>query len=212
MKWTHPIRMRTSSIRTLPDFIIIGGMKCATTALYFYLAKHPKVIPAVRKEVHFFDSHYSKGLDWYRGHFPFYRNYIPIVSSSKEFITGEASPNYMIYPHAPKRIAETLPKAKLIVVLRNPVDRAYSHYKHQVRVGKETLSFEEAIDREDERIEGELEKMIEDETYVSLKYSLFSYLHRGIYVDQLKAWFNYFKREQILILETENLISEHKEV
>ncbi|MES1024743.1 sulfotransferase domain-containing protein [Gloeocapsa sp. BRSZ] len=205
--------LASNSFRILPTFIIIGGMKCATTALYTYLTEHPNIISAFRKEVHYFDLNYHKGLEWYRSHFPLCTNSVLRNYSSSKIITGEASPYYMLYPHAPKRVAKLLPDVKLIAILRNPIDRAYSHYRHQLRLGKESLSFEEAIEKEAERLEGELEKIMHDETYTSKKkYGYYSYLLRGIYIDQLKNWFRFFKKEQMLILKTEDLQENPSEI
>ncbi len=202
----HPL---TARVRMLPDFIIIGTQKGGTSSLYDYLAQHPCIAPALESEVHFFDANFHKGINWYRAHFPslLYRDYVRKVQG-RQLITGEKSPYYMFYPHAPRRIFETLPHVKLIVMLRNPVDRAYSHYYHQVRKGRETLSFEEAIAAEPERLKGELEKILEDERYTSYSHVHFSYLSRGIYVDQLKVWMRFFPREQFLILKSEDFFAD----
>ncbi len=204
-------RAATCSIRLLPDFIIIGAQRGGTTSLYNYLAEHPCIGAASIKEVHFFDSpHFKQGLSWYRGHFPtatekFYAERLKKL----KFITGEASPYYLFYPHAPVRIARMLPDVKLIVMLRNPVDRAYSHYYHELAGGAEQLSsFEEAIDREDERLAGVPEKMQEDERYYSFNHRHFSYLARGIYVDQLRPWMSLFSQEQILIIKSEDFYAD----
>src|SRR5687768_14227353 len=103
----------------LPDFLIIGAQKCVTTYLYRTLVEHPLVLPALRKEVHFFDNGYRRGLAWYRGYFP--------VRAGAD-ISGEASPYYFFHPHAPRRIKECVPGVKLILLLRHPVMRAYSHF------------------------------------------------------------------------------------
>jgi sulfotransferase family protein len=188
-------RVRAGQIGRLPDFIIIGAQKCGTTYLYSELARHPGVAPALTKEVRFFGSNYRKGVDWYRAHFP---------AHAQGSITGEATPYYLFYPHTPKRIAKVVPQAKLIVLLRNPANRAYSHYRHEVRLGFERLSFEEALACEQERLRGERERMLADETYSSYTYPNYSYLARGIYVDQLRSWLNIFPRDQVLILKAED--------
>lgn len=118
-------------------------------------------------------------------------------------ITGEASPYYLFHPHAARRAANTVPKAKLISLLRNPVDRAYSDYKHKAREGRDPLSFEEAIEAEEGRLRGEREKMLADESYLSPNHRKFSYLSRGIYVDQLMEWREYFDQDQMLVLNSE---------
>lgn len=198
-------RMPTGRIRLLPDFIITGAQKCGTTSLYYYLLNHPNVAPALYKEIRFFDINFNKGITWYRSHFPtfLYRAYFK-KRYGQDIVVGEASPYYIFHPHAARRIREIAPRTKLILLLRNPVDRAYSHYQHKVRTRIETLSFEESIQVESERLNGEVEKMLEDEGYFSFNHYHYSYLARGIYVDQLKAWMHFFPREQILILKSED--------
>lgn len=197
-------RLVTGQLRVAPDFIIIGAQRCGTTSLYNTLANHPFIAPALKKEIHFFDVNFRKGLVWYKAHFPLYgRKYLTQVRK-QNVLTGEASPYYIFHPHVPKRIAELLPQVKLIALLRNPVDRAYSHYHHEVRKGFESLSFEDAIEREQERLRIETVKMLEDENYYSFNHRHYSYLSRGIYVDQLRVWMRFFSREQILILKSED--------
>jgi hypothetical protein len=182
-----------------PNFVIIGAQKCGTTFLYHLLGQHPRVEPAAKKEIHYFDHHFDKGLRWYRSHFP------TTKGNKQKTITGESSPYYLFHPLAPARVARILPDARLIVVLRNPVDRAYSHYHQEARRGHELLTFEQAIETEEARLRGEKEKMLEDEHYTSFNHQYFSYLSRGIYVEQLIEWSKYFAREQILVLKSEEL-------
>jgi hypothetical protein len=201
----HLWRLATAPVRTLPDFVIIGAQKCGTTFLYQLLVQHPHVKPAFAKEVHYFDLEYRKGDNWYRSHFPLQ------MRNSREYITGEASPYYLFHPHAPRRASAVVPNAKLIVLLRNPVDRAYSHYQHQVKrvkgEARETLTFEEAIEVEKRTLPGEVRKMIQDEYYESLSHRTRSYLSRGIYIDQLLVWSSFFQRKQMLILKSEDLFN-----
>ncbi|MFQ5812213.1 MAG: sulfotransferase domain-containing protein [Anaerolineae bacterium] len=209
MKWKTPrykwlYRVVTAQLRLMPDFIIIGAARCGTTSLYSYLTAHQSIGSPCEKEVHFFDYNFGKGIAWYRAQFPLFVR----RALGQRFITGESSPYYMFHPLAPKRIARMVPKAKLIVMLRNPVDRAYSHYHHTVRMGAETLSFEDAIAIEPERLDGEAEKILQDEGYYSYSHQHHSYLSRGIYVDQLEAWTGLFPREQILILRSEDFYAE----
>lgn len=186
----------------LPHFVIIGTQKGGTTYLYDELVHHPQVAPALTKEVHFFDANYKKGLDWYRG---FFSAYIRLARRRQgvRVITGEASPSYMFHPHVLPRLRATLPTAKLIMLLRNPVSRAYSHYHHELRLGFETLSFAEALEHEDERLEGELERLHRDEHYEAFNYVHFSYRRRGLYLEQVQAWMNAFGPDQLLILSSE---------
>ncbi|UCC30568.1 MAG: sulfotransferase domain-containing protein, partial [Phycisphaerales bacterium] len=205
---TFPLRRLSASIRMLPDFLIIGTQKGGTTSLYRYLTGHPRILSAVVKEVRFFNRDYHKGPLWYRAHFPTYiRKWAAGKLGAGHTLTGEATP-YLFHPHAPKRVHSLVPDARLIVLLRNPVDRAYSHYQHHVTRGRESLSFEEAIDAEPSRIEGELEKMMQDERYRSLNYVGYAYLTRGIYVDHLRRWREHFDAHQFLVLESERFFSD----
>ncbi len=199
----------TSPMRLLPDFLIIGTQRGGTTSLFHYLQAHPFIRPAVNKDLHFFDRRYNKGLAWYRGHFPTWieRSYAQRIHG-QAFLTGEASPSYIFHPHAPRRVAQAIPRVKLIVLLRNPVSRAYSQYLHAVELGHETLSFEEAIEGEEERTAREWEKMLQDEHYYSEEFKHRSYLSKGIYVDQLQAWMSLFPREQFLILKSEDFYAD----
>jgi len=193
----------------LPDFIIIGAQKGGTTSLYKHLTEHPKIIRTLRKEIHFFDNNFSKGLSWYQSHFKQNPLFFIILRKKKfkDSITGEASPYYIFHPHAPSRISKIIPNVKLIAMLRNPVDRAFSHYNHMVHDGHEHLSFEDAIKEEPKRLRGEIEKMLENETYNSFNHQYLSYVQRGIYIDQLERWIKKFPKEQILILSSEDFFS-----
>jgi len=193
------LRVWSSPLRVLPDFLILGAQKAGTTSLYTYLSEHPNIAPAIAKEPHFLDYNYARGEAWYRAHFPTYWSRMRGVFQ----ITGEASPYYLFYPHAAWRAKQLVPRAKLIVMLRNPVERAYSHYNHQVRFDAEPLTFEEALDQEATRLVGEYEEILADPEYYSFNYQNYSYRARGMYADQLSRWFKYFPREQFLILHSE---------
>ena len=198
-------RMITSPLRALPDFLIIGAQKCGTSTLFESLVQHPCVARPLWKEVHFFDIFYNHGIRWYRGCFDssLYRLYIQ-RRLKKNIITGESTPYYLYHPLAPKRIFQSLPKAKMIVLLRNPVDRAYSHYNMIVKMGLEELTFEEAIASEEKRLSGEREKITKDKNYYSFNDMSYSYLSRGVYFDQLKTWMSLYPKENFLILKTED--------
>jgi hypothetical protein len=200
------LRKLTASIRLLPDFLIIGAQRCGTTSLYRYLCSHPWIAPATKKETHYFDLHYDRADRWYRRHFPtwLYKRYCQYLLK-QDIITGEATPMYLFHPLSPHRIAGLLPDIKLIVLLRNPIDRAYSNYWHEVRRGNETLSFDEAIDHEPDRVQGERERIIlhHGRCYAPAFWQ-HSYLARGIYNDQLRVWHKLYPREQFLILRSED--------
>lgn len=178
------------------DFLIIGAQKCGTTSLYRYLTQHPQIVSATRKEVHFFDLNYSLGLDWYSTQLGKFNR--------PTCLYGEASPYYIFHPHVPQRVYQHFSRVKLIVLLRNPVDRAISHYYHEFnRLKAETLPLEEAIAREPDRLKGELEKLETDPTYYSYNHQHYTYLSRGLYLEQLDRWMKLFPKEQFLILSSE---------
>jgi hypothetical protein len=149
----------------LPSFLIIGAMRSGTTSLHRYLLEHPAVFLPRAKEMHFFDDRYNLGLEWYASQFSI---------AGPESRIGEATPNYMHDPVALDRISKIMPEARLVVILRNPVDRAYSHYWHNRARGREPLSFEEAIAAEPERLARSRQ---DRRTY--------SYVDRGRYYEQL---------------------------
>ncbi len=148
----NKFRIITSQLRGLPDFVIIGAQKSGTTSLYDFVIRHPEIAPALKKEMHYFSINYKFGEQWYRSNFPtnLSRRYFTKKTGQK-LLSGEASPSYLFYPTVPSRMKKVLPDVKLIVILRNPVDRAYSQYHHSRRKGRETLSFEKAIELEEER-------------------------------------------------------------
>jgi lipopolysaccharide transport system ATP-binding protein len=192
-------RMLNSGQRQLPSFLIIGTAKGGTTSLFRYLEEHPDVATPVKKEISFFCTHYHRGITWYRSHFPL----IGEMNRMGKNITGEASPYYLSHPLAPERVQSLLPDVRLIVLLRNPVERAISNYKHIRRLGFEPESFENAIKLESERTAGEEDKIISIKNYFSLNHQYHSYLNRGVYWKELERWFKYFPRKSFLIINSE---------
>jgi hypothetical protein len=197
-------------LHLLPDFIIIGAMRCGTTSLHRYLSQHPCVRVPETKELHFFDQQFAKGLSWYRRLFPTYLDRLRAQwRTGHRLVTGESTPYYLFNPHAPSRVCEAVPRAKLIVLLRDPVDRAYSHYVYEVKHGRETLPlFEAALDAEPSRLSGELEKMLSDPAYFSFEHGHHAYQARGIYVDQIMSWRQFFPAAQMLVLTSEELFED----
>jgi hypothetical protein len=189
-------RELTGSFRGLPSLLIIGAQRGGTTSLFNYLVQHPQVLAPFGKEIHYFDHYYARGIRWYRGQFPCARRL-------QSALTLDASPYYLIHPLAPPRAADLLPNVKLVALLRNPVERALSHYQHEVREGRESLPFAEAIDREEERLAGEEERLRRDPDYYSYNLHRYSYARRGRYVEQLRHWMQHFPREQLLVLQSE---------
>jgi len=200
-------------LHVIPDFYIIGGQKCGTTSLFEYLSLHPSVLRGAAKDIRFFDKYFSKGTNWYRMYFP-----LQIKKSNLEFflkrkfLTGDATERYLEYPFAPERIKTVTPYAKFLVLLRNPVDRAFSHYQMNAVRQMEPLSFEKAIEMENERISDGMKKMKMDETYYNDIYFRYAYLDRGIYITKLQHWFNFFPKNQFLIIESEKFWSNTSEV
>ena len=191
----------TSPVRPLPDFLVLGAQKAGTTALYEYLRRHPQITGPSWKEVSFFDRHWARGESWYRGNFP-------NLARTRGKHVGEASPSYVFHPLAPQRVQEVVPEARLIVLVRNPVDRALSQYNHEVALGREPLPFEEALDAEEERLRGEDERMAADSRYFSREWWSHTYKARGRYAEQLERWLAVFPREQLLVLPSDDLGSD----
>jgi len=197
-------RLLTYRWRPLPDYLIIGAQKCGTTAMHNYLSSHPAVAPPFKKEVHFFDSNFWKGLAWYKMHFPTNWHKKRIERNQQcSVVSGEASPYYIFHPMASKNASKTIPQAKLVLLLRNPVDRAFSHYHHERKHLNEHLSFEKAVQKEVDRVKGELAKIKNNTIHDSKMVRNYSYLARGIYIDQIQNWLYFYPRAQLLILCTE---------
>jgi hypothetical protein len=194
----------TSAARPLPDFLILGAQKAGTTALYSYLRRHPSITGPSWKEVSYFDRHYVRGEAWYRGNFP-------NKARTRGKLVGEASPSYVFHPLAPERVRVVIPNAKLVALLRNPVDRALSHYHHEVALGREPLSFEAALAAEEGRLAGEVERLVAEPSYFSREWWSHTYQARGRYAEQLERWLAVFPREQLLIVPSDDLAAEPAE-
>jgi len=194
----------TGPIRSLPDFIIIGTARSGSTSLYYNICQHPCVLSAAYDELGYFDGNFHLGLNWYRSLFPtLFSKWI--LKQKKQFaITGEDTPFYIWNPLVAKRILKIVPKIKLIVLLRNPVDRAYSNYHLSIRAGSENLSFEDAIQIELKKLDESNSKSEQNiEKYTIPR----SYISKGFYSDQLKIWLELFSSEQLIIISTEDLES-----
>ncbi|MEB3281100.1 MAG: tetratricopeptide repeat protein [Lyngbya sp.] len=176
-----------------PGFIIIGTQKGGTTSLYRYLESHPQILPAIKKEIYFWNHHYKRGLDWYLSHFP-------SLKESTHFLTGEATPSYLEDEQVASRIAEAFPQMKLIVLLRNPIERTVSQYYHWVRLGLEALPLSEAISVELELLGNYPETSIHPNYWQQTH----KYIWRGIYLEFLRKWMRYFPPENFLILKSED--------
>jgi len=177
----------------LPGFLIVGAQRCGTTSMYRALADHPAVRKAVlHKGVHYFDMNYDRGINWYRAHFP-------LAATGR--VTFESSPYYMFHPLAAERIAADLPGVRLIVLVRDPVERAYSAHTHERARGFETEPFERAIGLEPDRLEGEAER-IAALGRLSHSDQHHAYLARGRYVEQLDRLERLFGRMRIHVVDS----------
>jgi len=193
------LRWRARQSRALPGAVILGAQKSGTSSLHYYLTQQSGVIAPLRKEVHYFDLNYARGDGWYRAHFG---------RVDQPGLNLDSSPYYLFHPAVPRRLAALLPEARLIVLLRDPVRRAYSHYWHERDKGRETLDFEAAIAAEPDRI-GETPARLADDTLAySHAHQHFSYLARGRYAEQLEHWFATVRPERFHILRFEDL-AEH---
>lgn len=205
-------RRASAPLRALPDFVIVGAQKAGTSSLYHYLTLHPRVEGASTKEVHFFDTHFDKGLAWYRSHFPVRASLTARRRGRERLLTGEASPYYLYHPHVAARIARHLPEARLLVLLRDPVDRALSHYWYMVQLGREPLPLDEAFAREAERLDAEKARLAADPGYRSVPHSRFSYRDRGLYAEQLGVYLRHVDRRQLRVLSSERMFADPQAV
>jgi hypothetical protein len=194
----------TAPLRLQPAFIMIGAQRCGTTSLFRALMAHPQVVrPAFHKGVNYFDLNYHRGMRWYRGHFPIAEIARRKTQGRGQPAAFEASGYYIYHPFAIGRIARDLPGVKLVVMLRDPVERAFSAYKHEYARGYEWEIFEKALELEDERLAGEIDRMRRDPAYESFPHRHHSYRRRGQYPDQLDRVYQHFPRAQVHIIESE---------
>jgi hypothetical protein len=203
-------RLPTSGARILPGFLIVGAQRCGTTSLSRTLGEHPAVFGAVlHEEVHFFDVSYRRGLSGYRSHYPLLAMARRAARASGATpISFESSPYYMFHPLAAERIARDLPGVRLLVLLRDPVERAYSAHANHVGHGLESESFERALELEESRLAGEAERIVADPSYNSYSHRHHSYRSRGHYIDQLEQLERIFGRERILVIDSDDFFAD----
>ena len=186
----------------LPGFLLIGTQKGGTTSLHDHLCEHPQVLPPVQKEVHYFTCNATRPESWYRSHFARPPETGPPVT------TGEATPYYLFHPAAPARARALLPEARLVALLRDPVDRAHSHHNHELALGFERLPFDAALAAEEERLAGADELLAADPRAVSFEHQHYSYVARGRYAVQLERWLEQYPRERMLVLVSEEFFAD----
>jgi hypothetical protein len=195
----------TAERRVLPSFLICGGQRCGTTSLYRALSAHPAILKAVlHKGVHFFDVDYARGLSWYRAHFPVRRRveHIERVHGVAAH-TFESSPYYMYHPHAVARIAADLPGVKVVVLVRDPVERAYSQHAHEVARGFEPeRDFATALALEAERLRGAHDRLRADPYAYDFAHQHHAYTARGEYIEYLEPMASLLGRGRIHVMDS----------
>jgi hypothetical protein len=202
----------TRRYRIFPSVLIIGAQRAGTTSLFDALARHPYVARPTTKEVHFFDDNFWRGTDWYRLFFPLRLSREYARRRGRDLIGLDATPSYLFHPAVPERVAATLPGAPLLVILRDPVDRAYSHYQHARRRNVERLSFSDAVAAEERRLAGERERLASDLRYRSTRFLHRSYISRGLYAEQLERWLAHFPRTQVHVVFAEEFFARPADV
>ncbi|MEU4542048.1 sulfotransferase domain-containing protein [Nonomuraea dietziae] len=207
--------MATAGLRPDPDFLLIGAKRGGSTSFYYALLEHPRVVPLFpaaglipksnhTKGVHFFDSNYGRGLRWYRSHLPSRLTRARAARrSGGPVVTGEGSPYYLHHPLAAERAAKDLPDARILLILRDPVERTFSHYRERVRSAAEPLDFEAALEAEKQRTEGEEERLLTDPAYSSYAHEHQSYVAQSEYARCLRRWFELFPLSRFHILTSE---------
>lgn len=198
----------TSSWRADPDFMVIGAQRAGTTSLFAGLCDHPQVLAPRQKELHRLDQKNRSAWNARVGMPTNRRIREASQSLGRRAITGEATPMYLFHPDVPERAARLHPDAKLIVTLRHPSRRAWSHYKHSVRLGLETESFSRALALEEDRLAGDDRRTHRGGPETLWPLRDWSYAARGRYTEQLECWLRYFPQEQLLVVFFEDLVSD----
>jgi len=199
-------RRATAAARVRPTYLVIGAQKAGTSSLHHYLSQNPAVLTARVKEVQYFTKYYARGERWYRAQFPLVTHARAVrrrlgISPA----VGEATAACLFDPRSPERVHAFDPAMKLIALIRDPIERAYSAFQMELRWGRETGTFEEALDREETDLPGVLERLrANPDVGVSSGLGR-SYVARGLYADQLERWLQLFDRDQLLILMSDDL-------
>lgn len=198
-------RKLTWRSRGMPDFFIPGVQKGGTTSLFRYLEMHPSVEQVFQKEPHYFCYFLGKGEAWYRAHYP-------ILNSNRNeqgrMLAGDASTHYIFYPDCAQRVFDANNKAKLLILLRDPVDRAYSAWKHSKRKGYESRPFEAVLSEANERTCTESLNAYWKAEKRTQGWANKAYLEHGLYAQQLKPWLDVFPAEQVWIRSSEEFFSD----
>lgn len=189
----HSIRRATGG-GALPDFLILGAQKAGSTSLFNYLCASSRMVPPLRKEVHYFSQYKLADIGWYRSFFP---------SSGSGTLTGEATPFYLAHPYAARRIAASGITPKLVAILRCPVERAWSHYRHQLRKDREPLEFQAALEAENSRLRETTDEVLDRRHHWALQHQ--SYLLRGQYMRHLSRYYRIWGTGSVHLLTLDRL-------
>ena len=197
----------TARWRVLPAFIVVGAQRCGTTTLYRVLSSHPSVVrPTASKGTGYFDAHDHRGARWYRGHFPL--RWTARRRGGEGAVTFESSGYYLFHPLAAARIARDLPNVRIVVMVREPVERAYSAHRHELARGYEAEPFKEALDHEDDRLRGEVERIQADPTYDSFNHRHHAYLARSRYSEQIDRYVDLLGRDRVYVVDADAFFAE----
>ena len=200
----------TGFIRVIPDFLVIGAKRCGTTSLYQHLPEHPCISKSPHDNMGFFNDNFHLGVNWYKSFFPttFTRN--KIKSKFGGFLAFDVTTKYMEEESTANNVYQTKPNMKIVVILRNPVDRAYSQYHLSVRQTAERRSFEDVVEENMNRLNKESHEHYEIKPKFSVKED--NYLKKGLYALQLRYWLKIFPRKSILIMSTEEFESNQQAI
>ncbi len=204
----------TAPLRPLPDFLVIGAKRGGTTSFVDWLRAHPGVLglfPRAErlKGLYFFDEQFDRGAHWYRSHFP--TAAVRAAQSRRlgyPVMTGEGSPYYLFHPLAAGRASEVVPNAQILVLLRDPVERAFSHWKERRRNRTEPLDFADAIIAEAARLAGEESRLTAQPGTLSFAHRHCSYVTQGMYAPMLERWFSAFGRDRVRVWASEEVFAQ----
>jgi hypothetical protein len=206
----------TSPWRPPPDLLLIGTKRGGTTSAFRLLEDHPgfaPLVPSARrlplrenmKGVHYFDSHSHRSAAWYRSHFASRPARAVRARRAGAAVTGESSPYYLFHPQAPARASALVPDVRLVVLLRDPVERTISHWAEQTRNGVETLPLVDALDAETERVGDDHQRLARGEIATSWAHENQTYASQSEYTASLRRWLENYPAERLLVLYSEDL-------
>lgn len=182
---------------SLPSVLGLGVQKGGTTTLHHFLAVHPQLVVPDHKEIHFFTLHYWRGPQWYASHY---------AQAGPGQLGVDVTPYYIFHPQAPGRIHSLIPRARLVLLLRDPVERTLSQVFHAQRLGFEPLPLEQALAAEPWRLKG-AEAALRAPDGRHRSHQEHSYVARSRYAEQLRSYERLFPPSQLLVLRSEDLFA-----